>query len=390
MIAMAGITFLGPLPGWWPITVRPDMGAAVLAGLGLLLVLSQGVRRPGLAALLAGICLAAAWSFKQSCVLIAVGLVLAALIQRRYVAAALLVIPPALAVVGCILGLGPDYLANVAWATSLAPLTWRSLERMLFVFTAKGLLPLAVSVAGVVSLRQAAWVRPDERLVLRCCWITTLLGGLIACSRSGSEANYFFELWMVVGLLAMIEVKLLFDGLAVARGGSLLTWTATTIGLLFCASATLDVARLAGLEHYCLGRLRLSLDHESIAELQRVGKLIRGAEGEVYCQPALCGLAFDPPLPAPNFGDYDYFHKPAAARGLLRGRGLEGLLADHFFPLVVLDVHNERMLATVSGAGYVRQPGWKHILVLEAPPGQGQPQAGRERQLARGLSLRAN
>lgn len=390
MAAMAVTTFLGPLTGWWVITMRPDMGGAVFAGFGLLLFLSLQSSRPKLAAVLAGCFLAAAWSFKQSIFLIAAGLVLAALWRRQYLLALLLALPPALTVVGCVLCLGPDYLANVAWATSLPSFTWHNLARMAVQLVAKGALPFAVSVAGVLALRQARWLRPWERLTLACCWLTTLVGGLAACFRDGADANYYFELWVMVGLLAMLAIKALFDRLATAESISRLGCALGVLSLLAIVSAGLDVARLAGLAEGRLGTLRITLDRDCLAELDQVGIMARLAGGDVYCQPALWGLAFDPRLPAPNFDDYGYFHRLAAARGLLRGVGPDGLLAQHFYPLVVLDIHNDPMLVAAKAAGYVRQPGWNHVIVLEAPSEESEQQARRDARRTRALAVRAN
>ena len=159
MVAIAVTTLLGPLTGWWVISVRPDIGGAVFAGFGLLCVLGLGEKRPMLAALFAAICLALAWSFKQSIVLIEAGLVLAALVQRQYLRAAILVLPTGITVGLLVVFLGPNYLANIVWAPSLVPLTWHDLERMIAVFLSKGSLPLIVSAAGIASLRRVAWLR---------------------------------------------------------------------------------------------------------------------------------------------------------------------------------------------------------------------------------------
>jgi hypothetical protein len=388
--SMIVTTLLGQLMGWWLVTVRPDVGGAVFAGFALLVLLGREVKSPRLAPLLAGCCLAAAWSFKQSMILIAVGLVLSALMRRRYLSAALLLIPPCLAVFGCVAALGPDYLANVAWATSLPSFGWSNLARMSLTLAAKGTLPLALSAAGIAWLRRAAWLRPDERLTLMCCWLTTLVGGWVACFRDGADANYFFELWVVVGLLAVLATRLLFDQLGADGTTPRVRWAAPLVGLLCFVSAGLDVARLAGLAEGRLGNLRLTLDREAMAELDRVGLLMRTNGGDNYCQPALWGLGLNSSLPTPNFDDYGFFHKVAAKRGLLRGDGLDGLMAQHHFPLIVLDIHNNRMLAAATAAGYIRQPGWRRIIVLEAPASQRFHQVNRGPGRPSPLSVRAN
>jgi hypothetical protein len=362
-------TFFGPLAGWWVLTARPDIGAAAFAGFGLLLVLGLGTDRPRLAAVLAGVCLAAAWSFKQSSVLIAAGLVLAALARRRYVPAGLLLLPLALAAATCLLTLGPNYRANIIWATSLSAFSSQNLARMAIQVILKGGLPLLASAACVALLHRAAWIRPEERSTLIACWITTLAGGLATCCRTGSEANYFFELWVVVSLLVMIGVKLLMD--SATLGGGLTPPRRAWLLILALASAGwagLDVVRLAGAGDGRLGRVRLALAADQISEIERARELAREAAGGVYCQPALSGLAWDPPLPAPIFDDYAYFHRPAAERGLLKGAGLQGLFDQHHYPLIILENRSEEIMAAATAAGYARQPGWKHIAVLDPPP----------------------
>jgi hypothetical protein len=127
-----------------------------------------------------------------------------------------------------------------------------------------------------------------------------------------------------------------------------------------------------------------------MAELDRVGLMMRTSGGDNYCQPALWGLGLNPPVPAPNFDDYGFFHKVAAKRGLLRGDGPDGLVAQHHFPLIVLDIQNNRMLAAATAAGYIRQPGWRRIIVLEAPVTQRFHQVNRGLGRPSPLSVRAN
>lgn len=371
-MGLAGVaTFFGPLVGWWVLTARPDIGAAAFAGIALLSIMGLSADRPRLAAALAGTCLAAAWSFKQSSVLIAAGLVLAALARRRYVPAVLILLPLVLTAATCLLVLGPDYRANTVWAASLSAFSLQNLARMAAQVALKGGLPLVASAAVVAVLHRIDWVRPEERLALVACWLTTLAGGLITCCRSGSEANYFFELWVVVSLLVMIGAKLVLDSPALAGGLARSRPAGLLVAALATASAAwagLDVARLSGLGDGRLGKIRLTLAPDQVAEIDRARELAREAGGEVFCQPALSGLAWEPPLPAPVFEDYAYFHRPAAERGLLKGDGLRGLLGRHRYRLIILETRSEEFLAAAGAAGYVRRPGWKYIALLDPPP----------------------
>ncbi|WP_165231797.1 hypothetical protein [Aquisphaera insulae] len=370
-MALAGVaTGFGPLVGWWALTTRPDIGAAAFAGIGLVVLLGLGGRRPVVAAAIAGACLAAAWSFKQSAVLIAAGMVLAALWQRRFAVAAMLVIPPAVVIAACLTLLGPDYRANVLWATSLSSFSIRNMTHMAAQLGVKGGLPLLASAAVLPFLRRASWLRADERTTLLACWLTTLAGGLVTSCRTGSEANYFFELWVVVGLLVMAGVRLLWDAAGPASAMTSRRWlrpALSALALMAAAWAGMDLLRIAGAGDGRLGRVRLALEPGQAAEVDRAGELAKRTDGLVYCQPALSGLALNPTFPAPIFDDYVYFHRPAAERGLLRGPGLRGLLERHEFPLIVLENRNEEMLAAALAAGYVRQPGWNYLAVLEPP-----------------------
>ncbi|QEH37576.1 hypothetical protein OJF2_61670 [Aquisphaera giovannonii] len=370
-MALAAVaTCFGPLLGWWTVTTRPDIGAAAFAGIGLVVMIGLGGRRPLAAAAIAGACLAAAWSFKQSCVLIAGGMVLAAIWQRRYAVAAMLMLPSALVVAAFLAILGPDYRANVLWATSLSAFSLANLARMASLLAVKGGLPLLASAAALPFLGRAGWMRREERATLVACWLTTLLGGLVTSCRTGSEANYFFELWFVVVLLVMAGVRLLWDAAESAASPARVRRARpalAALGLMVAAWAGLDALRIAGVGDGRLGRIRLALEPGHRAEVDRAAGLARRVGGEIYCQPALSGLALDPPFPMPIFDDYVYFHRPAAERGLLRGPGLRGLLERHEFPLIVLEARSEEILAAALAAGYVRQPGWSYLAVLEPP-----------------------
>jgi hypothetical protein len=206
--------------------------------------------------------------------------------------------------------------------------------------------------------------------MLLVCWLTTLVGGLLTSCRTGSEANYFFELWVLVGLLVMAGVRLLWDAaepVSVGERVGVIRPLLVVTALLAACWAGLDVLRIAGTGDGRLGRVRLALEPGHAAEIDRASELARRAGGAVYCQPALSGLALDPPFPAPIFDDYVYFHRPAAERGLLHGPGLRGLLERHEYPLIVLEGRSEEILAVALAAGYVRRPGWSYLAVLDPP-----------------------
>lgn len=370
-MALAAVaTTLGMLPGWWLLTVRPDIGTAAFGALALASVLAFEPRREWAAGLLGGVFLAAAWSFKQSAALTLFGLLTAALLGRRYRLFAALLAPVVVTAAGCALLLGPEYRYNAFFATSLSGFDLHNLAVLVPRVLIKGAFPLAAAVASLWALTRVSWLRPDQKLVLKACWWTCLLGGVVTCCRNGSELNYFFELWTVVGFLAVIQARLLVESATLPGPAPALT--AGLLAAVAFGSAGLDIARLArpGL----MGSVRLELDPTQAAEWARARELARQETGPVFCEPALSGLAWDLPLPAYVFDDYTYFHQPAQRRGLLRGGGVPGLLASHHFRLVVLTPENRTLLDAAVSAGYRPQPGWSRVAVLTPP---SDVQAGR-------------
>lgn len=365
MVLAAVSTALGALPGWWLLTARPDIGAAALAALALVVVFRLGPDRPWAAGLAGGLCLAAAWTFKQSCVLIFVGLVVASLIQRRYRFLAALALPVVAVAVAFATLLGPEYRDNVFFATSISGFNLHNLTHVGGRLVLKGAFPLSAAALGLIVPPSVGWLRRDERVALSACWWTCLVGGLIACCRNGSELNYFFELWAVVGFLSVVQARWLAENLGApeVRRGSLAT--ALALAAVATAAAGADAARLVWPTRF--GATGLAIAPNRLDELDRARGIAVAASGPVYCQPALSGLAWNLPLPAYLFDDYPYFHEPARRRGLLRGGGLEGLIETQYFQTMILESDNERMLDAATEAGYVRRPGWTRLAVLTAP-----------------------
>jgi hypothetical protein len=380
LMTLAAVTALyGPLTGWWVITVRPDIGAAAFAGIGLLIALGDRKEKQWGRVLLVGVCLAAAWSFKQSCVLIALGLLLCNIARRRYISAGLLMVPGCVAMFYLLSSMGPAYLLNVVWATSLSSLAWSNLGQMVVMVPVKGTFPLALAMACLVGLHRIDWVYPAERSTLLICGSTTLLGGIVSCCRTGSETNYFFELWIVVTLLAILGAKILVSSVEI--GGQLSFSRHAPLLILLIISfgtAFVDLVRLTSIGGRDVGCVSLVLDAGKALELKKAGTLVRSIGRSVYCQPALSGLAWGPAFPAPIFDDYVYFHRPAARRNLLHGSGLEGLLAERFFKMVVLENTNKEILTAAVAAGYVKQPGWNYLTVLNRPNTVSESNSTRE------------
>jgi hypothetical protein len=363
-VLVAAATVFGSVTGWWLLSARPDVGAAAFGAVALAIVLGSARKKEWAAGLGAGACLALAWTFKQSCVFIFLGLVTAAMIQKRYRLLIGLAIP-VLAVVIALPGLlSPQYRYNAFVATSFSGFDPRNLAHLAVQLAVKGAFPLTAAIIAIAALPRIPWLRADERITLSTCWWICLIFSMLTCCRNGSDMNYFFELWSVVGFLAVIAARWLIVDYRPTAGRPPLLMLVLVVASLF--SAGLDAARLALPNH--LGIVRLSVTAEQAAELERARALALNAGGPVYCQPALEGLAWDLPLPRCFFDDYKYFHQPALARGVLHGAGWEGLLAQRYFSLLILRPDDEFYQNSALSSGYVRQAGWKHLAVLEPPP----------------------
>ena len=250
------------------------------------------------------------------------------------------------------------------FATSLSSFDLRNLVHLGVRLGLKGAFPLACAVAALLTLRRASWLGRDERMSLVACWWTSLIGGVVTCCRNGSELNYFFELWAVVGFLAVTLARLMI-GASEPSAWRLPRPATLILAAVALCSAGADAACLMGVDRF--GTARLSMTAGQRVELEKARALTVRADGAVFCQPALTGLAWDLPFPAYVFDDYPYFHTPAQKRGLLRGSGLSGLIADHHFQVLILQLDDTLLFNDAINSGYVRQPKWSRFAVFTDP-----------------------
>ncbi len=353
---------LGRVPGWWLLTVRPDIGAMSFCALAVAVVFGVKPDRDWTAGLLGGVFLAAAWSFKQSTVFLFLGLSTSALLQRRYRFIAGLAIPLAMIVLTFVTVFGTNYRYNSIFATSLSSFDLGNLVRLAKTVSMRGTFPLALAIASLPLLSRLSWLRRDEALGLRVCWWTCLTGAMITCCRNGSSENYFFELWVVVGFLAVIQARALIESVSVPI--KRLPVALIILATISLSTSAVETARLILPRRF--GSAGISQSQERQAELRRVRALLESQHGPVICQPALWGLAWNLSYPAYVFDDYLYFQKPAQRRGLLIDGGPAGLIARHYFDLMVLEPADNTLLDAALAAGYQRQPGWSTLVVLRA------------------------
>lgn len=376
-ILAAIATSLGGTTGWWLLTVRPDIGASAFGAIALAAALTLGRDRPVAAGLVAGILLAAAWSFKQSTIFLFLGLSIEALFHKRKNFLIALILPVASTIALFAALLGPVYRYNAFFASSLSSFHIANLVKLAVKIPLKGALPLAAAICSFPLLKNERFFRTDEASVLKTCWWITLIGGAATCCRDGSEANYFFEFWTVVGFLAVaqarIQIEFALDKISHPRPAT----STVVLAAIALGSVGLEIARPALPNRF--GTVYLKLDDSRRTELERARELARRRNGAIYCRPALWGLAWDLPFPAYVFDDYPYFQRPAERRGLLNGGGLESLILNRHFQLMILENDDEDTLQTALKAGYRDAPGWSRIKVLLPPESPRSDLANRDR-----------
>ena len=208
-LAVAAFTFLGPLDGWWIVTVRPDLWATALASCGLVLLLVLWRHAPVKAAAAAAVCFYAAWSFKQNFVQ-SLGISLIFLLfHRQWKSAVILLALSMLGWCATMFALGPDYRAalfsTVATSSYGLILGWENLGGA-FVRT----LPLIAAASCLPFLRspdnEPLIVRDALRLGVIGLPVTLVLSFAASC-KFGAASNYYFTPMLFVALLALVSLS---------------------------------------------------------------------------------------------------------------------------------------------------------------------------------------
>jgi hypothetical protein len=215
-VTLAMLAFLNPLCGFWIITARPDIGAAVLELTGVACALRLAEDRRPRWIIGAALCFAAAWAFKQTSVAACAGIVLACVLPRGefrrpevdgYRAAGLLVAISAGLALLAGTPLGPVYRhelylsqVNCGFNVEWAALHFGSaVMKMPFI---------AAALAGLLIMWRSIRADPAWRAV-SLVLLVSFLGDFVEASKGGAGDYYFIP----VGLWSVIWLALAFDRL---------------------------------------------------------------------------------------------------------------------------------------------------------------------------------
>jgi hypothetical protein len=250
--AFAVLVFLGPLTGFWSMTLRPDVAALAFEVAAILVFMKLYPRIQIQGVLIFSIVAFAAWSLKQTYITAYMTVGLFLLFHRHWVPLGVLIASGAAMLVLTVVIGGSDYLDAILLSGATVEY---GLDRML-----RNVANVAVKTAPIVILMMAfALFVMAKRLSISCVishpGIALGLCGTAAnlllyvplSAQLGAAENYFFPLAFygaltVVGLLALEDVQeSLGRGLAMAAAGG---WTLQCVALAYALSggAVLSVA----------------------------------------------------------------------------------------------------------------------------------------------------
>jgi hypothetical protein len=390
--AIAIATWFGAaLPGWWALSIRPDVPAAALSTCGIAAALATFSGRDRRWLLAAGAGFALAWTFKQSQVaLFAATCVYVAAWRRSRRELALVALPFAITVVVAIGIGGSVYRANILDAPRV-----NGLIPYLAIYWYRSVVLTDLLLWGVALWAIVAIVRPGSPLgpprsladlprrsrelfgadvtypALAAVFAFAL--GAILLAKIGSALNHVLELNVAA---ALVCTAVLGGGWESPRRPAL--FTIATIMLLPMVAFQLallrnDVGRAATMLQLKGWGTRLHLTTPAQAATRaRIAAAVAGlphpvfTDDELFAQPSYAtGGAY------PTVMIDHVFYDAARAKGLVGG-GLERLFADRYFASAVVPP-SSALLTVALRAGYrqrsvIAQPGGETLYVLVREP----------------------
>jgi hypothetical protein len=331
---------MGPLVGYWAISINVEIWATLATMLATLVLLRDYQRFPLRAVAVASLLSLAAWSFKQSYIFIPLALGLFLLIRRDWASMAATVALHLGGVV-LILALGsPEYREMMlAWRGSDFALwqLWRNLANVGF----KTLPVLVAAALCLAPLRHVRLVVADTRLLLALCGIIATLPLIPAAAKVGAAENYFFPMMFFLALLGGRAVAA-WD----ARGWPGLAGPALTAAwgaeFVACGLVILGVTGSSGVG---------AMD----ARYRAQQPCVAGLPAPFYAQDPYLSLPWMHPQ-GPHFVlAYQYVMERAKGREFERG-GVGGLVRDGYFASIALAQGAEARVDGSPLERYTRRP----------------------------------
>ncbi|HTM26713.1 MAG TPA: hypothetical protein VL225_16060 [Vicinamibacterales bacterium] len=357
---MAAVAWTGcVLPGWWALSIRPDIAAmtCALCGVYASIRVFSGAGQMWLIA--AGLAFFTAWTFKQSDVALFAATACYVILWRRSLSETLMLVMPFAAGAAIVFAAGGAvFRANVVFAPSINPLLpsaavywFRSAvftNALFWTATGATALLLAPALIRVIRDPSAAARRSDALFGVDLTYLTlaaifSFAADAVLLSKVGSALNHLLELHSVGALITAVVMG------SVLAGARTRTAVVAAAAFAIVPMIASDLARF----HREAGTLLPALHgaDPATADRRAVAALVATLPKPIYAEDDLFALPwFATGNRYPTVIIDPIFHDMAQAKGLL-GPGIDGMILDHRFAAIVIPPSSPRMPAALR-AGY--------------------------------------
>jgi len=331
---------------WWPLAIRPDMASWFFATLGFWLYVRANRSDLLRFAVLSSCAFAAAWTFKQSTVLMLSGVFLHATLVRRNWRLCLALVGPLLSTVitSLVLG-GSAYRFGLLRAPSIG--RW-SAEQMVEIFARICLQNALVWFAPLLLFWRWATARrrdplfaiaPEELLLLLSFAVAFVLG-LFALGRTGSNKNHIAEAYL---LGSLISIRLIRE---IVHEGNLGTLGVGTL-LALIPMEIFPAVQLVWPNRF--GVTSLLATPEARQQRQALANFVRGAPKPVYIVDDVLSMPWftnEPDDPSAVVIDSTWYSLAKGAH-LIEGGGVERMIRQRHFKTVIFATGNTQILKDI-------------------------------------------
>lgn len=350
--AFAVFLMIGPLLGFWSLTVRADLWAMTLEMAGAAAFLALYPRRRFAAVLVLAAAVYAAWSFKQANVFAAAGAGFLLLARRDWKPLALLclVLPAAWAATFA--------LGETGWINSILfadfPLFFQAARLLrnlgnVAVKTGPLLLFLAAvawAAARSMSCRRGLW-RSDTFVFAAGASVAALALSVPLAAQHGGGENYFFMLAFFMGLMVMASLPILAAGGAASLRSPLVAGIAGWLSLYAAVGAVLAGAA---------GTIDVRRQHPIYLEMKRCADSL---PRPLYVNNNYLGLPWMTPGNTPWVLSYTYKEERALARRPFEHGGIGGLVDAGAFAAVAYQSDEQEPPTELDGGILATHYEWR-------------------------------
>lgn len=343
--AFAVFLMVGPLLGFWSLTVRADLWAMTLEMAGATAFLALYPRQRLVAVLVLAVAVYAAWSFKQGSVFTAGGAGILLLLRRDWKSLLLLcsVLPAAWAAT-LILGDSAWFDNILLRGFPLFFLDGRLSRNLLNVAVKTGPLLFFLLALAVVAARSAECRRKlgqDDAFVFALgAAVAAFVVAVPTATHHGAGENYFFTLAFFMGLMAMASLPVLAAGGEATLRAPLIAGIAGWLSLYAAVGAVLVGAA---------GTIDVRRQHPVYMGLKRCADSL---PRPLFFNNNYMGLPWMTPNNTPWVLYYTYKEERALGH-FFQNSGIGGLITERAFATIVTDP-KVTIIDGASLAGYTR------------------------------------